>query len=229
MHGICFLILLTGGPCKSMIYSFKLACAGSGVPILHRLLDDSRRPCAVKFSSSLNIVNMKLLRFGPVVNRHKNTCRRLNAIKLFFWFSSFFCFFFWLNQFLFGFSLFFRLFSLFFCFFFSRFGFHDFLLFGGWWGWCSTAVGVRRQVAAQNLTTTYHYIIMCFPNYESRILFGVFGSSRQLETNGRPEIWLLHLMRFRNYESRSFRQTVENKFLVKPKILKIFGLTEKKQ
>ena len=97
MHGICFLILLTGGPCKSMIYSFKLACAGSGVPILHRLLDDSRRPCAVKFSSSLNIVNMKLLRFGPVVNRHKNTCRRLNAIKLFFWFSSFFCFFFWLN------------------------------------------------------------------------------------------------------------------------------------
>ena len=73
-----------------------------------------------------------------------------------------------------------------------------------------------------------HYIIMCFPNYESRILFGVFDSSRQLETNGRPEIWLLHLMRFRNYESRSFRQTVENKFLVKPKTLKIFGLTEKK-
>ena len=97
--------------------------------------------------------------------------------------------------------------------------------------------GVRQQLALgdkwppRNLTTTYHgalYIIMCFPNYESRILFGVFDSSRQLETSGRPEIWLLHLMRFRNYESRSFRQTVENTFLVKPKTLKILGLTEKK-
>ena len=123
MHGICFLILLTGGPCKSMIYSFKLACAGSGVPILHRLLDDSRRPCAVKFSSSLNIVNMKLLRFGPVVNRHKNTCRRLNAIKLFFWFSSFFCFFFLAKLVSFRFFALFSPFFAFFLFFFLPFWF----------------------------------------------------------------------------------------------------------
>ena len=63
--------------------------------------------------------------------------------------------------------------------------------------------------------------------YESRNFSACSTAAGDLETSGQPEIWPVQLMCFRNYESRTIRKNVENKFLVKPKNMIFFGLTEK--
>ena len=158
LQGICFFHLTYGWFCN--LYIVKLAFAGSGVP--------GSSSCETFTTSSCRKETQEKMHPHII---YIYICIKPN--KLFFWLISLFLLFFWLNRFLFGFSLFFRFFSLFFLFFFRFwFLFFFFFLFFWGWGWCSTAVG---DLETSGQPEIWPLQLMCFRNYESRT-FRIFSA-----------------------------------------------------